>query len=113
MARESPAHLEMNLTEGNIEFILDDEDFFRGNLEESGHRLHGLSGEIHVGVRHEAVELVAPVGSICVHTLELGFPGSVFECGTIFEKHPRNIMARVRVFRTGISESNDELEHLR
>ena len=71
-------------------------------------RLHRLTGEVHVRLRLDKQAFLACNVHLHGERLVLAFP-VLARVSKLFDRHKTGIVVRVRILRTGISETNDKI----
>jgi hypothetical protein len=110
MAAVSAAHFEADLTQRELELVMEDEDVLGGHFEERGQWLYGLAAEIHEGQRfldqHVFAGLRAHLGPVAFVAL---FEARLGAAGVHVQGHKTHVVAGVLVFGTGVAQTYDEL----
>ena len=107
------AALELDLTGGDVELVMDDQNFFGLNLEEARERGHRFTGGIHEGLRLQQPHGVAvDVGA--GHQAVVAALGNerYLEFACEFVDPPESgVVSRCFVFGAGVAEANKQFDH--
>ncbi len=107
----SAAGLELGDARGHVEFVVGHQDGVRGDPEESRQRRHGLAAAVHVGSRDQQTNVLALVAELADQAEILAVSHEADALGmrqALNEKGPR-VMPGLVVFRTRVSQANDQL----
>ena len=112
VAAVAAAEFEFDAAGLEVELVVDNEDFLRLDFIKRGNGLHGLAGEVHIGLRLEQADFAAGAGTAdeVAEEFPVVLPMAVPLLGELVEQPEAGVVAGIFVFGAGVAEADDEFD---
>ena len=114
MAGEAATELELELSEGQIDLVVHDEQAWRSQMKLAQRWSDTATGQVHVRERFEQRHLPVGFGHIrdAEHAVVLGDPRRASRHGERFDDCETDVVWRVLVLASRVAQAGDEPAHI-